>query len=131
MRQSIAALLFLALAACGATEDDKLEAGPWHDPAACDLRALAQSLLHRSNGCPPASCVIDGANESIECQGQAEVVEGRVCTRFSDPGASCQTFCAPVSCTLSPAGAVHCNEGCSVDHTTCFAVAENLCPGSD
>lgn len=134
MRGSFAHLVLcvaLALAGCGASDEAAMGQGPWQDPAACDLRALAQTLPTRSDGCPPASCVIDGAQETVECHGRALVVGGMACTTFSDPGGSCSTFCAPPSCFLSSNGVVECSDGCSFDHTTCFAVAESLCPGAD
>lgn len=132
MRGSFACLVaFFALAACGASDEADMGTGPWHDPAACDLRALAQTLPARSDGCPPASCVVDGIRETVECHGRAQAVGGRACTILSDPGGSCTTFCAPPTCILNLNGLVECSDGCSIDHTTCFAVAESLCPGAD
>lgn len=100
------------------------------DPAVCDLRALAQTLVTRISGCPPASCTVDGDAEKVECQGTATVAAGQACTRFNQIGDSCSLLCAPPSCTVSLGGVVHCSDGCSVDHITCFAVAEPSCPGS-
>lgn len=132
MRSSFSgALVLLWLAACGASELDADERGYGPEPAVCDVRALAQSMLFDSLACPPANCWIDGRTEKVSCQGSATASGGQACTRFIDVGGTCPTLCAPPSCTLSLNGSVVCSDGCSVEDTTCFAVAEDLCPGSN